>query len=569
MRPPLNPPAAASNAWILKFPEPLRPVAGGPLSPLTFAVKDNVDVASFPTTAGCPEFAFMPPNHATVVDRLLRAGAALAGKTNLDQFACGLNGTRSPYGPVPNAVRADYVSGGSSSGSAHVVASGEVDFSLGTDTAGSGRIPAGLNNIVGLKPSRGLISTHGVLPAARSVDCVSIFARDVQTAWRVLTHAMGYDEQDPYSRQLELCTRPIPRQFTFGVPDALEWYGDRLAQRAFAEAIGHMERLGGKAVSIDYQPLSEAASLLYGSALLAERLEAIGAFFKANPQAVIEPVKSLLSPGFDFSGVDVFHALTKLRRLSQQAAGMWRQIDVLLVPTAPTIYRIDEMLSEPIELNRRLGYYTNFVNLLDYAAISVPSSMRADGLPFGVTLIGQAGSDWQLAELGYRYQQYRETTASQEPRKVSDPAHPPLPLPAPQSPLVNVAVVGAHLSGMPLNGQLTDRGATLVKTTTTASCYRLYALANTQPAKPGLVRVNTNGRPIEIEIWQMPVSEYGSFVAMIPSPLGIASLETREGDLVQGFVCEPAALDNAKDITDFGGWRAYMAAQTTGPTAVA
>lgn len=557
---------SASNAWISKFPQPLQRQSSGALSGLTFAVKDNIDVAGVPTTAACPEFAQTPSANATVVDRLLHAGAALLGKTNLDQFACGLNGTRSPHGPVPNAINADYVSGGSSSGSAYVVASGQVDFSLGTDTAGSGRIPAGLNNIVGLKPSRGLISTHGVLPAARSVDCVSIFARDVQTAWLVLTQAMGHDEQDPYSRVLELSSRPYPKQFAFGVPDTLEWYGDQAAQQAFEKSINQLEGLGGKAVTIDYRPLAEAASLLYGSALLAERLEAIGPFFKAHPDAVIEPVKTLLSPGFDFSAIEVFHALTRLKQLSQQAAKMWRQIDVLLVPTAPTIYRISDMLNDPIELNRRLGYYTNFVNLLDYAALSIPSCIRADGLPFGITLIGPAGSDWQLAELCYRHEQQR---LKSDGVIAQAPAKPLAPSPSVQSPLVQVAVVGAHLSGMPLNEQLTERGATLVRATRTADFYRLYALANTTPAKPGLVRVNGNGRQIDIEIWQMPVSEFGSFVAMIPSPLGIGRIETQEGELVQGFVCEPVALENAKDITDFGGWRAYMAAQSSGRTAVA
>lgn len=566
MKQPPNKAVSASNAWISKFPQPLKPESSGALSGLTFAVKDNIDVAGVPTTAACPEFAQTPSANATVVDRLLHAGAALLGKTNLDQFACGLNGTRSPHGPVPNAINADYVSGGSSSGSAYVVASGQVDFSLGTDTAGSGRIPAGLNNIVGLKPSRGLISTHGVLPAARSVDCVSIFARDVPTAWLVLSQAMGYDEQDPYSRALELSSRPYPKQFAFGVPDTLEWYGDQAAQQAFERSIKQLESLGGTAVTIDYRPLAEAASLLYGSALLAERLEAIGPFFQSHPDAVIEPVKTLLSPGFDFSAIEVFHALTKLKRLSQQAAKMWALIDVLLVPTAPTIYRIDDMLNDPIELNRRLGYYTNFVNLLDYAALSIPSCMRADGLPFGATLIGPAGSDWQLAELGHRHEQQRLKSDGVVDETIAKPL---APSPRVRSPLVQVAVVGAHLSGMPLNGQLTERGATLVEATRTADHYRLYALANTTPAKPGLVRVNGNGHQIDIEIWQMPVSEFGSFVAMIPSPLGIARIETQEGELVQGFVCEPVALENAKDITDFGGWRAYMAAQSSGRTAVA
>jgi allophanate hydrolase len=553
-----HPPISADNAWIEHFDQPLRGQSSGPLSGLRFAVKDNIDVAGVPTTAACPEFAFTPSRHATVVAKLLAAGATLCGKTNLDQFACGLNGTRSPFGPVPNAINPAYVSGGSSSGSAFVVASGQVDFSLGTDTAGSGRVPAGLNHIVGLKPTKGLISTHGVLPAARSADAVSIFSRDVQTAWRALLSAIGPDTQDPYSRDLALKATPLPKQFRFGIPDHLEWFGDEQAKEEFEKAIAHCIRLGGIPVTINYQPLADAAALLYGSALLAERLEVLESFFKTHPQAVIEPVKTVLTPGMAVSGTDVFRAQTQLRALAQQAAIMWQSIDVLLVPTAPTIYRIDDMLEDPIELNRRLGYYTNFVNLLDYAAISIPSSIRADQLPFGITFIGPAASDWQLAALALRYEQSKRASpadSSEGSLSLALPARSDLT----ETPMVKVAVVGAHLSGMPLNGQLTERGARLIQTTTTASNYRLYALANTQPAKPGLIRVEDSGKPIEIEIWQMPMTEYGSFVAMIPRPLGIGQIETCNGELVQGFLCEPSGLQGGQDISAFGGWRRYIA----------
>jgi allophanate hydrolase len=562
-----HPPVSADNAWIEHFDRPMMEQPSGSLSGLRFAVKDNIDVAGVPTTAGCPEFAFTPSTHATVVAKLLSAGAVLCGKTNLDQFACGLNGTRSPFGPVPNAVNPAYVSGGSSSGSAFVVASGQVDFSLGTDTAGSGRVPAGLNHIVGLKPTKGLISTQGVLPAARSADAVSIFSRDVRTAWRVLLSAMGPDAQDPYSRNLPLNAIPLPKQFRFGVPDHLEWFGDQQAKAEFDKAIAHCIRLGGTPITINYQPLADAAALLYGSALLAERLEVLESFFKAHPQAVIEPVKTLLTPGMAVSGTDVFRAQTQLRTFAQRAAMMWKSIDVLLVPTAPTIYRIDEMLEDPIELNRRLGYYTNFVNLLDYAAVSIPSSIRTDQLPFGITFIGPAASDWQLASLALRYEQSNRASPADSPEGSGA-----LALPAgsdsTKAAVVNVAVVGAHLSGMPLNGQLTERGARLIQTTTTASTYRLYALANTHPAKPGLIRVEDSGKPIEIEIWQMPMAEYGSFVAMIPKPLGIGQIETCDGELVQGFLCEPSGLQGAQDISEFGGWRRYTASlNTQTPTA--
>ncbi len=557
------PKVSAENAWIRQFDSPISTTSSSastetPLAGLSFAAKDNIDVAKIPTTAACPDFAFTPDVHATVIARLLAAGAALKGKTNLDQFACGLNGSRSPYGPVPNAFNPAYVSGGSSSGSAFVVATGQVDFSLGTDTAGSGRVPAGLNNIVGLKPSKGLISTHGVLPAARSVDAVSIFARDVPTAWRAFESARGHDPKDPYSRKLVLKRSRFPAKFRVGIPAIPEWYGDTLSPLEFKKAIAQIEAMGGQIVEIDYAPLLSAATLLYESALISERLEALAEFFRDHPDAVIDPVYRLLSPGAKHTAVDVFRAMTALKTIGQQTDQMWADIDVLMVPTVPTHYRIDDMLADPIELNRRLGHYTNFVNLLDYAAIAVPSSIRSDGLPFGVTFIAPAGSDWQLAELGLRYHQKTGLCLGNSNTPVDTTAQ--LPLPRDGRSFVRVAVVGAHLSGMPLNSQLQERGAELVQTTTTSDAYRFYALANTTPPKPGLVRVKKGeGAAIAIEIWRMPEESYGSFVALIPSPLGIGQIETADGTMVQGFLCEHEGLHGATDITHFKGWRSYLA----------
>lgn len=552
-------PIAQNDApeWIYQLPAPMQTTATGPLAGLRFAVKDNMAVANLPTTAACPEFAFTPAEHAVVVQRLLAAGACLVGKTNLDQFACGLNGTRSPFGPVPNAFNPAYVSGGSSSGSAHVVASGQVDFSLGTDTAGSGRVPAGLNNIVGLKPTKGLISTRGVVPAAQSVDCVSIFAGDVALAARVLQVAMGYDAADPYSRTVPMASRPLPARFRFGVPATLEFCGDHAAETAFADAISRLQAMGGERVTIDYTPLAQAASLLYDSALVAERYAAIRPFFDTHEAAVIEPVRSIIARGRDYSAADLFEAQTRLKALGQQAAALWSGMDVLLVPTAPTHYTIAAMQADPVALNRNLGAYTNFVNLLDYAALSVPSSLRADGLPFGITLIGPCGSDWQLAELGQRYQQLVGLGNGATGR----PVPPAAPIPGLHAePVVRVAVVGAHLSGMPLNGQLTERGARLVATTTTAPDYRLYALPGTTPPKPGLVRVApATGGAIAVEVWEMPVAAYGSFVALIPAPLGIGTLTLADGGTVQGFLCEALATEGATDITALASWRAYIA----------
>jgi len=565
-QPPPPPDGAARSAWLYQAEQALTTHPTGVLAGLSFAVKDNIDVASWPTTAACPEFAYTAQRHASVVQRLLDAGASLHGKTNLDQFACGLNGTRSPYGAVPNAFDPALVSGGSSSGSAYVVATGQVDFALGTDTAGSGRVPAGLNNIVGLKPSRGLISAHGVVPAAQAVDCVSIFARTVGTAAQVLAVAMGHDPADPYSRTLPMARTPWGARFRFGIPAEPVFLGDALAQQAFAEAVTRMQALGGEAVPVDFSVFNACADMLYGSALVAQRYAAIQAFFDANEAAVMEPVRSIIAAGRGYSAADLVSAQTQLAALAQQAAPLWHGLDCLLVPTAPTHYPIVAMRADPVTLNRNLGAYTNFVNLLDYAALSVPSSLRPDGLPFGVTLIGRSGSDWQLAELGQRFHH-----ATGLPQGATGQ-----PLPAPQAiaglvaePSVRVAVVGAHLSGMPLNGQLTERGATLLARTHTAPCYRLYALPNTTPPKPGLLRVAPDeGTRIELEVWSMPLAHYGSFVALVPPPLSIGTLSLDDGSTVQGFLCEPWALQGASDISALGGWRAYMAARQAASPAI-
>ena len=551
-------PSFAPQAWISLCEPPLHTHANGPLAGLTFAVKDNMDVAGMPTTAACPGFAFTPGAHAVVVQKLLAAGATLIGKTNLDQFACGLNGSRSPYGAVPNAFDAAYVSGGSSSGSAYVVATGQVDFALGTDTAGSGRVPAGLNNIVGIKPSKGLVSTRGVLPAAQSVDCVSVFARTVDMAAQVLEVLAGYDAQDAYSRPLELNAQPWGASFRFGVPSSLRFFGDAMAEAAFDNGMEQLKALGGIPVAIDYRPLAAAADLLYNSALVAERYAAIQPFFDAHEDDLMEPVRSIIAKGRDYSAADLYAAQALLRNYGQQAAAMWHDIDVLLVPTAPTHYTIAHMQADPVTLNRNLGEYTNFVNLLDYAAIAVPSSLRTDGLPFGLTLIGPCGSDWQLAELGQRLHQ--KTGLKQGFTGLKVPVAQSIRVQAAikKEAAIAVAVVGAHLTGMPLNAQLTERGAKLVQTTTSAAHYRLYALPNTTPPKPGLKRVTTNGAAIALEVWDMPVSQLGSFLALIPAPLGLGKVVLADGSWVTGFICEGFALDAALDVTAHGGWRAYI-----------
>ncbi|MBB3640312.1 allophanate hydrolase [Variovorax atrisoli] len=556
-------------AWIARFASPLAHTHAAvaldfalPLAGLCFAVKDNIDVAGVPTTAACPAFERLPEVHAGAVQRLLEAGASLAGKTNLDQFACGLNGTRSPYGEVPNAFDARYVSGGSSSGSAYVVATGEVDFALGTDTAGSGRVPAGLNNIVGLKPSRGLLSAFGVVPAAQSADCVSIFARTVATAVDVLLAAAGHDARDPYSRDIDLRREPLPARFRFGVPDRLSFFGDAAAEQAFGDAVARLLAMGGTPVTIAYAPLAEAAGMLYESALVAERYAAVREFFDAHADDVVEPVRGILASGRQYDAADVFEAQARLRAIAQKVEPMWRDIDLLLVPTAPTHYTREQMRADPVALNRNLGAYTNFVNLLDYAALSVPSSLRADGLPFGITLIGPCGSDLALAELGQRF--HHATGLAQG--ATGQPLPPPRAIPglaAPDAGTLPIAVVGAHLSGMPLNSQLTERGATLMRATTTTPAYRLHALPGTVPPKPGLRRVaeGDEGAAIALEVWAVPLAQVGSFLALIPPPLGLGSVELADGSWVKGFICEGHALAGAQDVTHHGGWRAYVASR--------
>lgn len=554
----------APQAWITHFSKPIVLSSAGTLAGLRFAVKDNIEVAGYPVTAACPAFSYQVSTHACVVQKLLDAGASCVGKTNLDQFACGLNGTRSPYGVVPNTFKPDYLCGGSSSGSAYVVATGQVDFALGTDTAGSGRVPAGFNNIVGLKPSKGLLSLHGVVPAAQSVDCVSIFARSVGLAAQVLQAAIGFDVRDPYSRQLQLNGHTWGSRFNFGVPRTLNFAGDLQAQAEFDKAIAQLEKLGGTAVHIDFTPLAEAAAMLYDSALVAERYSGIRHFFDSHAEEVMEPVRSIIHQGKNYSAADLCDAQTRLRALSQKALAIWQGIDVLLVPTTPTHNTIAQMLDDPVALNRTLGYYTNFVNLLDYAALSVPSSMREDGLPFGITLIAPSGSDWQLAELGQRFHHATGLVQGALDLPLPPMLEPMVGIQAPVAkPCLPLAVVGAHLTGMPLNSQLQERGAKLLQATYTAEQYRLYALPNTQPPKPGLKRVTEDGASIAVEVWNMPLDQLGSFLTLIPAPLGLGSLELADGSWVHGFICEGYALEGALDVTSFGGWRAYIQSRKT------
>jgi allophanate hydrolase len=525
-----------------------------PLYGIPYAVKDNIDVAGLPTTAACPAFSYVPQRSATVVDKLEAAGAILVGKTNLDQFATGLVGTRSPFGVVPNTFRPEYICGGSSSGSAAVVARGLVSFALGTDTAGSGRVPAGLNNLVGLKPTRGLISARGLVPACQSLDCVSVFALTTPDAIAVLDAARGYDPTDPYSRVLDLWPASCGAQFRFAVPNPLEFYGDERARRAFDDATRMLQGIGGQVSKTDFALFLDAASLLYEGPWVAERMAAIRPFFERHADQIHPVVHEIIAGAAKFSATDLFQGITHLHTLQKAAARLWAHADVLVVPTAPTAYTIAAVLAEPFQTNRRLGHYTNFVNLLDLSAIAVPASIRPDGLPCGITLIGPAGSDYMLADLAQRFHQQTGLKLGALDENLPPPA-----AMGPGDDGVKVAVAGAHLSGLPLNHELTRRGARLERVARTAARYRLYALPGTTPPKPGMVRDGTGGgHSIELEIWRMPAAAFGPFVAGIPSPLGIGRIELEDGEWVQGFLCETWGVSGAEDISHFGGWRAFL-----------
>jgi allophanate hydrolase len=532
----------------------------GPLHGIPFAVKDNIDVAGLPTTCACPEFAYVPRSSAKVVELLEGAGAVLIGKTNLDQFATGLNGTRSPYGIPTSAFDPDYISGGSSSGSAVAVAAGLVSFALGTDTAGSGRVPAAFNNIVGMKPSKGLISMRGVVPACRTLDAVSIFALTVADAAKVAAAAIAFDEEDAFARRdaPPFSVEAVPEWLRVGVPQGeMPFFGDDEYAFLYRAAIDRMAGLGAELIPVDYTPFAKAASMLYAGPWVAERLLAIGDLGWRNPEAINPVVRGIILGAKTKSAADTFQSFYDLAELIREAREEWAKMDLMLLPTAPTTYTIAEMLADPVRLNTDLGAFTNFVNLMDLAALAVPAGFRSDGIPFGVALIGPAFSDGMLASIGdalHRALSGAQLGAtsialSSTTSVVAAPAH---------SKTVKLAVVGAHLTGQPLNGQLVERGAKLVETSRTGAGYRLYALADTSPSKPGLVFDGAGAGGIEVEIWEMDEGAFGSFVALIPAPLGMGTVTLADGSAVKGFLCEAHATQGAEDITAFGGWRAWI-----------
>ena len=528
-----------------------------PLYGIPVAIKDNIDVVGLPTTAACPEFAYTARRDATAVARLREAGAIVMGKTNLDQFATGLVGVRSPYGVPRNTFKPELVPGGSSSGSAVAVAAGIVPIALGTDTAGSGRVPAGLNNIVGLKPSLGVISTVGVVPACRTLDCVSVFALTVDDAWTASQVMAGPDRADPYSRNRPLGELgAMPTGMTLGVPHKMQrlFFGDRKYEAAYAAALERLVLLGCNVVEIDIEPFYEAARLLYEGPWVAERTLAVGSLLASKPDAIYSVTREILLKGMQPSAMDTFAALYRLKELSRVSDEIFRSIDALGLPTAPTVYSVKEVLADPVQLNGRLGTYTNFVNLLDLCGLALPASITDDGIPFGITLLAPGGKDARIADIGRVFHAGTKLPlgALKEPQPALSPVtnrtHPGE---------VAIGVVGAHLSGLPLNGELQALGARLLQRTHTAPEYRLFLLP-TQPPKPGLLRA-AGGAAIEIEVWSLSIEAFGRFVAGVPSPLSIGTVELRDGSRVKGFLAEATATKSAREITEFGGWRGFLA----------
>ena len=552
---------AAARELSAKAPEP----NSLPLWGIPFAVKDNIDVAGLPTTAGCPAFAYHPEEDATVVARLKAAGAIVIGKTNLDQFATGLNGSRSPHGAPRSVFDRNYVSGGSSSGSAVAVAAGLASFSLGTDTAGSGRVPAAFNNLVGIKPTPGLVPNVGVVPACRSVDVVTIFAATVGDGTAVRKIMEGYDIRDPFSRQAVPATLPSSRP-RIGVLDGVEreFYGNKDVEALYDATIERAKSLGAVIVPFDYAPFRQAAELLYNGPWVAERLAAVKDFLATNADDFDPTVRTIIEGAKAYDAVAAFEGRYRLETLRQKTKVEWDKVDFLMLPTSPTTYTVEEMRADPIVKNGHFGRYTNFANLLDCAAIAIPAGFDANGhLPAGVMLVGPAFTDEALAP--FADAMHRSLNAGMGKDRTA--ALPDASRVAPASEdLVPIVVVGAHLTGMPLNHQLTEPGGYKLKTCRTDGSYRLFALPDTVPPKPGLVRdPGFTGNGVEVEVWALPAAAFGRFVQNIPAPLGVGKITLDDGSGVSGFLCEIHAITGAQEITEFGGWRNYV--RTISPTA--
>ncbi len=516
-----------------------------PLWGIPFVAKDNIDVAGWPTTAACPAFSYVPGEDAEVVRLLRAAGAIPIGKGNLDQFATGLVGVRSPYGIPRNVYDAEYLPGGSSSGSATALAADLCAFSLGTDTAGSGRVPAAFQNLIGWKPTRGLLSNRGMVPACRALDCVSVFTHTPDDAALVAEVVGVFDPADAFARDVEPVSLPLD-SFLFGVPEKLDFENDPDTPGLYQEAIARLEAMGGTAVKIDLAPFVDAAKLLYEGPWVAERWAAVGDFMESHPDDVHPVTKQILENSKGWDAVATFKAQYKMREYAREAEGVWQAVDFILLPTTPCLYKVSEVLADPIRTNSVLGRYTNFMNLLDLAAVAVPVGFARDGkLPWGVTLAAPAGTDEDLLALAGLFTGQEVTRAEEDEEE-----------------RIPVVVCGAHLEGLALHHQLADRGAELVAKTKSAPVYKLYAMPTGEkvPARPAMIRVSEGGSAIDVEVWSLAPAEFGDFVSKIPGPLGIGKVLLESGEEVPGFIAEPRAVEGAEDITHLGGWRKFVGA---------
>lgn len=547
--------AEDSAIWISRFSDEvllkeaelldLRGPEGLPLFGLPFAVKDNIDVAGLPTTAACPAFAYEPEADAPVVAALRSAGAICLGKTNLDQFATGLVGVRSPYGIPRNAVRPDWIPGGSSSGSAVAVARGLVAFALGTDTAGSGRVPAALNRIAGWKPTRGRISTRGVVPACRSLDCVSVFAQSAGELRELSVFLDHYDAEDPWARRAmgPAVGAALPRRMGIPLPEEMEFFDDHVQQVAWEASVQRVRDYGFEVKEVSCRCLFEAARLLYEGPWVAERYRVVRDLLLRQPEAIHPVTRSIIESGARPAAWEAFAAMDQLAALRRQSQAVWDHVEVLLLPTIGTAYTVEEVLADPVRMNSRLGYYTNFMNLLDLSGVALPGVDRTDGGPFGVTLVASAWEDERLflaAEAIERggLEALRSSTVAWKP-------------------WTELAVFGAHMRGLPLNGQLMSLGGEWVREATTTPHYRMVALPD---GRPGVYRVNAGGGRLALEIWRLPTPSVGALLAQIPAPLGVGQVQLADGREVMGFLVEAVAAESGRDITEFGGWRAYLKA---------
>lgn len=544
---------AIAEADALGAYDPTKPLWGVP-----FVVKDNIDVAGYETTAACPAYAYTPSEDAFVVAKLRAAGAIFIGKTNLDQFATGLVGVRTPFGAPLNSIDPEIVPGGSSGGSGVAVGHGIVPLALGTDTAGSGRVPAALNNIVGLKPTLGALSASGVVPACRSIETISIFGMTVSDAYAAYQVCCAYDPKDAFARPIkapDLVKRETPLTVGIPSPDSIKFMGDDVQKASFENAVELLRANGADIHEIDFTPLYDVAHMLYEGAWVAERYTVIEELLKSNPDAILPITRLIIGKAEQLSAADAFLGIYRLKELARATEPSLARVDMLCVPTIPTFHSVAELEADPVTPNSNFGTYTNFVNLLDMCGIAVPVPERSDGRPGSVTLLAQAGQDGEIAELALTL----EAAGTRNLGATDWPFVAPEPSAAPNPAGFQIAVCGAHMSGLPLNHQLSDRGGRLVKEATTSDAYSFYALAGGPPARPGLTRgLPGSGGEIALEIWSLPFEQVGSFLAGIPAPLGIGTIELSDGSDVQGFLCEPIATKDAKDITKSKKWRTYL-----------